>query len=329
MEKLLFGKKIRCVDNFLSISDLQNAYKEIKILYNLSDRNFYDITNTNKFLKSIYDLIFANDDYNSPILINENYSYSDFKIECDTYGSTKVLKRLGVYKTVGARHTRNTMCEERIWKFIYINLFNEHSSINIPDWIKDINIDVYRFSIKRAESLELNFINQLIPKIELFLESEPKTQYKLDNYIYDLYLKILDKQILIEYNEKHHNFTPEKDFEKAKYAYDNEFYIIHIPQGKEDDIKIYLNEIVKGKLTLDDCFELCEIRFNECCEYDCDKEINKKLFGIECESSRLSASLSDLRKIIKMRDFIKNALHLKFIKNNNQIINTIKNLYIC
>jgi len=189
MEKLLNGKLIRSSGNFLSVTDLSNCYIISNKKNILNVRSASDFMSSNKFIKSIYDIIFNNEKYDSPILINEYYSYANFKIDCDKIGVAKVLKKLGVWKTTGARHTKQVMCDKRIWKFLYINMFNEHSSINMPEWIKEIDIDFFRFSIKRNESLEIDFINKLLTKIELFLNSEPILQYKLGNYIYDIYIE--------------------------------------------------------------------------------------------------------------------------------------------
>lgn len=324
MEKLLHGKLVRSSGNLISVTDLQNIYNEIRNLYGWSGCDISSTMISNKFIKCIYDLIYNNKNYDSPILINENYLYSDFKIECDTYGATKVLKRLGVWKTTGARHTKQTMCDERIWKFLYINIFNEYSSVNIPEWIKNIDIDVYKFSIKRAESLEMNFINQLLPKIDLFLDTEPMLQYKLGNYIYDIFIKMFDKKILIEYNEITHNQKSKEDFEKSLYAIKNDYYILHIPQGKENDIKSYLYDIIKGNLCIEDCLEISNIRFNELVEHDYDKEINIKIFNNENNKSRLKASYNELKNIIDIKYFITNAVHNRFIKNANDIKKAVK-----
>lgn len=333
----LFGVEI--IENekgFLSVSGLLNSYDLMKKKYGWNDRRIDSVMQSENFKKIIFDIIKFND---------TNIEFGNFVISAHELGIVKLLKKLGYWKTTGARNTKLTMCDKKIWKCIYIHLFQEFTDLNMPNWIREIEIDTYKYNIKRFESREQYFIDNFLKEINFFLDTVPIRQYKIDNYRYDLFIEIFGKRILIEYNEKQHstNSQIEIDYKKSLLANECEYYLIYVPINKEYCIKESIFDIIKGHETLDENLELLTCRFFEMNEklqgiltnsfphinYKVFVEaINKKVFGTHVAGMRNLATANELKKITKLEQFITNSIEIGMITNDNQIMNAIQKINI-
>lgn len=115
-DRELFGIAIRqnTKDSFLSISDLQNAYEIARWQYGWSDRKIADIMQTNEFKERVFYIL------DSQGVIKTNIMGFIEMVEKE--GIAKVLKGLGVYKTTGARTTKQTFANPYIWILLAMEL---------------------------------------------------------------------------------------------------------------------------------------------------------------------------------------------------------------
>lgn len=251
----LFGITIRqnTKDSMLSISDLQKAYDKARFMHGCRDRRINDITNSAGF--KMFSYIYLKE---KNIITN---SFIEYNAEIKNIGVVKMLKRLKVWNTIGKAENRHVSCVDVLWKYLYINMFLDYHSINTPQWVRDIDVSVYRKNLAREESLELHFINYLIDKVEMITTEKPIKQYVLGSYRYDLLLCFKNKKVLIEYNEiQGHRYSKDKDLAKAKYAYENGFCILHILEAQEHEIKKYIIDILNNDINEEDCYNLARKR---------------------------------------------------------------------
>jgi len=332
--KELFGIEIKENENgFLSVSDLQTAYDSIKDDYGWGRFNTPHLLQTYNFKHSIFKFIkFDGNEFGNDIdLYNETVSNT---------GVTKFLKKEGYWKTIGRGETRKVYCDERIWKMIFINAFSEFTDMNMPEWIRKINLDAYSFSCKKSDTRESHFIDNLLQQVNLFLECPPQRQFKIENYRYDLMLNILDNHIIIEYQDPYHSKEDiaKIDYEKAIEAYYNHFYIIHVPNNKEHCVRDTLIEIIKGKQNLDINFEFSMTRFKDMRE-DLKELISKEfpdinykkyveqinigVFGEHSTGCRYMATQKELQRIQDVENFLYQSMLMGYINSDVQMTEII------
>jgi len=220
-DRELFGITIKqeTKTGFLSVSALQKAYESARWEYGWSERSLTWIMQTQDFKERVYYLL-ENQGY-----INE--SINTFIERINEIGIAKLLKSLGVYKTTGARHTKEVMCNPYIWVLLAMEL-NPMIYAKVVIWLTDSLI---------------------------FDRIEAGTEYK-----------------------------PMNDSIKK---------IIHNPE--------YFKYAIA---------------------------INERVFGKHFAGMRNLASANELKKITKIEQFITQGIDLGMIKNESQILYTIKTLNV-
>lgn len=130
-DRELFGVKIRqeTKTEFLNLSDLQEAYTRARVLNNWANKgHFQDILGQKENIERIYCLL------DELKIINSDFS--DFIETCESTSLLKVLKKLKVYKTSGARHTRTVWAHPAIWVMIALEL-NPRLYAKVSIWLAD------------------------------------------------------------------------------------------------------------------------------------------------------------------------------------------------
>lgn len=220
-DRELFGITIKqeTKTGFLSLSALQKAYETARWEYGWSERSLTWIMQTQDFKERVYYLL------ENQGFINE--TINNFIERVNEMGIAKVLKSLGVYKTTGARHTKEVMCNPYIWVLLAMEL-NPMIYAKVVIWLTDSLI---------------------------FDRIEAGTEYKPMN---DSIKKII----------------PNPEYFKYAIA------------------------------------------------------INERIFGKHFAGMRNLASANDLKKITKIEQFITQGIDLGMIKNEAQILYTIKTLNV-
>ena len=129
-DRELFGIAIRqnTKDSFLSISDLQGAYEIARWQYGWSDRKVSDIMQTSEFKDRVFYIL------ESQGFIKTNIV--GFMDMVNKEGIAKVLKGLNVYKTTGARSTKQTFANPYIWILLAMEL-NPMIYAKVIIWLTD------------------------------------------------------------------------------------------------------------------------------------------------------------------------------------------------
>lgn len=113
---------------FLSVSSLQKAYDVARWQYGWSDRKVADIMQTKEFKERVFYILESKGFIKTNIL--------GFMDMIEKEGIAKVLKGLGVYKTTGARQTKQTYCDPYIWILLALEL-NPMIYANVVIWLTD------------------------------------------------------------------------------------------------------------------------------------------------------------------------------------------------
>ena len=129
-DRNLFGITIEqnTKDYFLSVSSLQKAYDVARWQYGWSDRKVADIMQTKEFKERVFYILESKGFIKTNIL--------GFMDMIEKEGIAKVLKGLGVYKTTGARQTKQTYCDPYIWILLALEL-NPMIYANVVIWLTD------------------------------------------------------------------------------------------------------------------------------------------------------------------------------------------------
>lgn len=129
-DRNLFGITIEqnTKDYFLSVSSLQKAYDVARWKYGWSDRKVADIMQTKEFKERVFYILESKGFIKTNIL--------GFMDMIEKEGIAKVLKGLGVYKTTGARQTKQTYCDPYIWILLALEL-NPMIYANVVIWLTD------------------------------------------------------------------------------------------------------------------------------------------------------------------------------------------------
>ena len=129
-DRVLFGITIRqdTKMEFLSVTDLQEAYTVARIKSGWSDRRINDILSSNVSSERVY-----------YILKERNFietGISAFMDEVQKTSLVRVMKKYGAYKTIGRGENRTTMCEKYIWIMLALEL-NPEIYAKVVCWIGD------------------------------------------------------------------------------------------------------------------------------------------------------------------------------------------------
>ena len=117
-DRNLFGVTIsQNTNNFLSISDLQEAYTIARVKNGWSDRKVQELLSYGDIGERCYFVLKEQGFINS--------SLNEFMEEVNNCSLVKILKRYGVYKTTGARGNKNTFCNVYIWMMLAMELHPE------------------------------------------------------------------------------------------------------------------------------------------------------------------------------------------------------------
>jgi hypothetical protein len=129
-DRELFGITIRQTtkEQFLSISDLQKAYETARWQYGWSERSVNWIMQTDDFKERVYYIL------ENQGVIKE--SFNSFIELVNKEGIAKVLKGLGVYKTTGARESKQVMANPYIWVLLAMEL-NPMIYAKVVIWLTD------------------------------------------------------------------------------------------------------------------------------------------------------------------------------------------------
>jgi hypothetical protein len=129
-DRELFGITIKqeTKTGFLSLTALQKAYESARWEFGWSERSLTWIMQTQDFKERVYYLL-ENQGY-----INE--SINSFIERINEMGIAKLLKSLNVYKTTGARHTKEVMCNPYIWVLLAMEL-NPMIYAKVVIWLTD------------------------------------------------------------------------------------------------------------------------------------------------------------------------------------------------
>jgi hypothetical protein len=129
-DRELFGITIRQTtkEQFLSISDLQKAYETARWQYGWSERSVNWIMQTDDFKERVYYIL------ENQGVIKE--SFNSFIELVNKEGIAKVLKSLGVYKTTGARESKQVMANPYIWVLLAMEL-NPMIYAKVVIWLTD------------------------------------------------------------------------------------------------------------------------------------------------------------------------------------------------
>lgn len=129
-DRELFGITIRqnTKDMMLSVTDLQKAYEVARWQYGWVERKVDAIMQTNYFKERVFYVL-----ENQGVI---KLSFNGFMEMVDNEGIAKVLKKLGVYKTTGARDTRQVVADPYIWVLLAMEL-NPMIYAKVIIWLTD------------------------------------------------------------------------------------------------------------------------------------------------------------------------------------------------
>lgn len=115
-DRNLFGVTIKqeTKTGFLSLSDLQEAYTVARVRNGWNEKRVDHILNYQDNIDRIYYIL-----YEQKII---NVSLDTFIENAKNIGFLKYLKQLEVYKTTGARQTKQSWCNPYIWTLVAMEL---------------------------------------------------------------------------------------------------------------------------------------------------------------------------------------------------------------
>lgn len=130
-DRVLYGITIRqeSKTGFLNLSDLQEAYTQARVKNGWAEKGkIQDIISQKENAERIYYLLkeqgFINTDF------------SEFMTEVSDKGIVKILKKLGVYSTKGARENKSAWCNPYIWILTAMEL-NPKLYAKVVTWLTD------------------------------------------------------------------------------------------------------------------------------------------------------------------------------------------------
>jgi hypothetical protein len=159
-DRELFGITIRqeTKTGFLSISDLQKAYEVAKWEHGWTDRSVIWIMQTNDFKERVFYLL------ENQGFINERIN--SFMERVENEGIAKTLKSIGVYKTTGARETKQVMANPYIWVLLAMEL-NPMIYAKVIIWLTD-SLIFDRIEAGKSYSPMNDAIKKVLPNPEYY-----------------------------------------------------------------------------------------------------------------------------------------------------------------
>ena len=129
-DREIFGIKVRqeTKNQFMSVTDLQDAYDIARWQHGWSDRKINHILSSQFTQEKVYHLL------NERNLIKTEIPAFTELVE--NQGITHVLKDLGVWKTTGRGENRNVMCDPYIWTLLAMEL-NPMLYAKVIIWLTD------------------------------------------------------------------------------------------------------------------------------------------------------------------------------------------------
>lgn len=112
----LFGVAIKqeTKTGFLSVTELQKAYEVARWQHGWSEKRISDMLSWTETKERIYYVLFERGVIKTSLNV--------FMKMAEENGVTKVLKKLGVYKTTGRGSNRTVMCDPYIWVLLALEL---------------------------------------------------------------------------------------------------------------------------------------------------------------------------------------------------------------
>lgn len=167
-DRKLFGVTIRqeTKTQFLSVTDLQEAYTRARIQNGWVQKNLNEILSGATMAERIYFVL-----KETGVI---NIEYPIFMKEVSDSSLVKVLKKYGAYKTVGARVNKQTMCNPYIWTMLAMEL-NPLIYGKVVLWLTDNLI------VNRIEAGDR--FNTLCRSISKFPDVDYRSAAKGINYI--------------------------------------------------------------------------------------------------------------------------------------------------
>lgn len=187
------GIEIREKEDRLSLSDLQKAYIKKCVIENVRQKE----------MRSIFDT------YRFRIWLENTF-------ECDSKSGVVFLKEKQLYKTTGARDTKNVWVHPKIWEYVRIELFESIQGIK-----------AYRF-----EDKFIKLVHQIFDGI-----TDIEVQKTFAKHRVDLFFPEYD--LCVEFDEKYHN-----RIKQEKEDLEREDAITCI--AKVDFIRVKLGDEIKG-----------------------------------------------------------------------------------
>jgi hypothetical protein len=129
-DREIFGIKVRqeTKNQFMSITDLQQAYEKARWIHGWSERRVNDILQYESTQHKVYYILKKTN------LIN--VCIRTFTELVESQGITNVLKNLGVWKTTGRGENRTVMCDKYVWTVIAMEL-NPMLYAEVVVWLTD------------------------------------------------------------------------------------------------------------------------------------------------------------------------------------------------
>jgi len=128
-DRNLFGVTIRQdTKQFLSVTDLQEAYTRARVQKGWGERRIERILATDTSAERVYYIL------KEQGLIN--IGFCAFIEEVKSTSLIKVMKKYGAYKTVGARHDKQVVCNPYIWVMLALEL-NPEIYGKVIVWLTD------------------------------------------------------------------------------------------------------------------------------------------------------------------------------------------------
>jgi hypothetical protein len=129
-DREVFGIKVRqeTKNGFMSVTDLQQAYKAARWIHGWSDKRINDILSGVDTRERIFYLLSERNLIKTEI--------SAFTELVESQGLVKVLKGLKVWKTTGRDDNRNVVCDPYIWTLLAMEL-NPMLYAKVVIWLTD------------------------------------------------------------------------------------------------------------------------------------------------------------------------------------------------
>ena len=213
-DRELFGIAIRqnTKDSFLSVSDLQKSYEIARWQYGWNEHRVVDIMQTKAFKERVF-----------YILESQGFikvGFATFIEMVEKEGIARVLKGLGVYKTTGARASKETFANPYIWILLAMEL-NPMIYAKVIIWLTD------------------TLVFDRIDAGTEYMPMNSKIKEIIGNPNYSEYAKAINKKVFGQHKTGMRNLASSKELRKI--ADIEKQVIVAIEQGWIKEEKALLN----------------------------------------------------------------------------------------